>query len=103
MNRGELSIIVIVPCRPNYLHMERLNHDVLRHIVSFLDPEDVVRLGRTCRHMYAEMPQVILTTELWKGPDFYIFGPRRGHWAPELYFDGPILPSIVKELQLSVV
>ena len=83
--------------------MERLKHDVLRYIVSFLDPKDVVRLRRTCRRMYAEMPQVILTTELWKGPDFKISGPRGGHWAPELYFDGPILPSMVKELQLSVV
>ena len=92
-----------MPCELSSLLMERLNHDVLRHIVSFLDPEDVVRLGRTCRHMYSQMPQVTLTTELWKGPDFRIFGPRGGHWVPELYFDGPILPSMVKELQLSVV
>ena len=83
--------------------MERLDGVVLRNIIKFLDPEDVVRLGRTSRHMHSMMPQVILTTELWKGPDFHIFGPSRGHWAPELYFDGPILPSIVIELQASVV
>ena len=83
--------------------MERLDSVVLRNIIKFLDPEDVVRLGRTSRHMHAMMPQVNLTTELWKGPDFHIFGPRGGHWAPELYFDGPILPSMVIELQVSVV
>ena len=83
--------------------MERLDDVVLRNIIKFLHPEDVVRLGRTSRHMHAMMPQVILTTELWKGPDFHIFGPGGGHWVPELYFDGPILRSIVKELQVSVV
>lgn len=83
--------------------MERLDALVLQHIASFLDPEDIVRLGRTCRHIHAVMPRVILTTELWKGADFNITGPRGGHWAPELYFDGPILPSMVKELQLSAV
>ena len=83
--------------------MEQLDAVVLRRIVGFLDPEDIVRLGRTCRRMYAMMPQVILTTELWKGEDFKISGPVGGHWAPELYFDGPTLPSMVKELQLSVV
>ena len=82
--------------------MERLDSVVLRNIIKFLDPEDVVRLGRTSRHMHAMMPQVILTTELWTGPDFHIFGPGGGHWAPELYFDGPILLSTVVELQASV-
>ena len=82
--------------------MERLDSVVLQNIIKFLDPEDVVRLGRTSRHMHAMMPQVILTTELWKGPDFHIFGPSGGHWAPELYFDGPILLSTVFELQASV-
>lgn len=83
--------------------MERFDNVVLRNIIKFLDPEDVVRLGRTSRHMHAMMPQVVRTTELWKGPDFHIFGPRRGHWAPELYFDGPILPGMVIELEVSVV
>ena len=83
--------------------MERLDGVVLRNIIKFLDPEDVVRWGRTSRHMHAMLPEVVLTTELWKGPDFHIFGPRGGHWAPELYFDGPILHSTVIELQLSVV
>ena len=82
--------------------MERLEGVVLRNIIKFLDPEDVVRLGRTSRHMHRMMSEV-LTTELWKGPDFRIFGPGGGHWAPELYFDGPILRSTVMELQLSVV
>ena len=49
------------------------------------------------------LPEVIVTNDLWKGDDFYIFGPRSGHWAPELYFDGPILPSKVIELNMSVV
>lgn len=87
--------------------MERFDNVVLRNIIKFLDPEDVVRLGRTSRHMHAMMPQVVRTTELWKGPDFHIFGPSGGHtyihWAPELYFDGPILPGMVIELEVSVV
>lgn len=83
--------------------MERLDSVVLRNIIKFLDPEDVVRLGRTSRHMHAMMPRVILKTELWKGPDFHIFGPRGGHWAPELYFDGPKLSSMVIKLQVSVL
>ncbi|KAL9956171.1 hypothetical protein ACROYT_G037613 [Oculina patagonica] len=65
--------------------------------------QDIVRLGRTSRRMHAMIPEVTLATELWKGPDFKISGPNDGHSAPELYFDGPILPSTVKDLQLSVV
>ncbi|KAJ7380039.1 hypothetical protein OS493_010746 [Desmophyllum pertusum] len=79
--------------------MEQLDDLVLRHITSFLDPEDIVRLGRTSRRMYSLMPRVILTTELWKGNDFHMSGP----WEPELYFDGPLLPSTVQELNMDVV
>ena len=82
--------------------MEKLHPLVLQRIVGFLHPADIVRLGRTSRRMHAMMPEVILITELWKGPDFDISGSSVGHSVPQLYFDGPILPSTVKDLQLSV-
>ena len=83
--------------------MERLHIPLLHRIISFLHPEDIVRLGRTSRRMHAMMPQVTLISELWKGPDFDKSGPSCGHCPPEVYFDGPILTSTVKDMQLSVV
>ena len=83
--------------------MERLRIPLLNRIISFLHPEDIVRLGRTSRRMHAMMPEVTLITELWKGPDFDISSPNCGHCHPKLYFDGPILPSNVKDMELSVV
>ena len=55
--------------RADYSFIERLDDLSLSHITSFLDPEDIVRLGRTSRRMYSLMPRVILTTEEWKGED----------------------------------
>ena len=52
--------------------------------------------------MYSVMPRVVLATEEWKGEDFEIDGPRRGHWCPELYFDTAELSSTVTKLSLSV-
>ena len=49
------------------------------------------------------MPDVSLITELWKGPEFDSSKSCGEHSHPELYFDGPILPSTVKDMQLSVV
>ena len=83
--------------------MERLHIPLLHRIISFLHPEDIVRLGRTSRRMHAMVPQVTLISELWKGPDFGISSPSCGHCHPELYFDAPILPSAVKDMQFSVV
>lgn len=83
--------------------MERLCIPLLHRIISFLHPEDIVRLGRTSRRMHAMMPEVTLITELWKGPDFDISSRSCGHSHPELYFDGPILLSTVKDMELSVV
>ena len=80
--------------------MERLHIPLLHRIISFLHPEDIVRLGRTSRRMHAMMPEVTVITELWKGPEF---DSSEHHCHPELYFDGPILPSSVKDMQLSVV
>ncbi|KAJ7362035.1 hypothetical protein OS493_013123 [Desmophyllum pertusum] len=82
--------------------LEILDDLSLSHIASFLDPEDIVRLGRTSRRMHSLMPRVMA----WKGEDFSIFGPGGGHWAPTapgFYFDGPILPSTVQELNMDVV
>ena len=83
--------------------MERLDDLALRHIAAFLNPEDIVNLGRTCKRMHSVMPQVVLYDEEWRGEDFKIDGPRDGHFWPELYFDGPALSSTVKKLSLSVI
>lgn len=83
--------------------MERLDDLALRRIAAFLNPEDIVNLGRTCKRMYSVMPQVVLYDEEWPGEDFEIDGPQRGHFCPELYFDGPALSSTVKKLSLSVI
>lgn len=81
--------------------MERLDDLALRRISAFLNPEDIVNLGRTCKRMHSVMPQVVLNDEEWRGEDFEIYGPR-GRFCPELYFDGPALSSTVKKLSLSV-
>lgn len=83
--------------------MERLHIPLLHRIIGFLHPEDIVRLGRTSRRMHAMMPEVTLITELWKGPSFNMSSASCGHCHRELYFDGPTLPSTVKDMQLSVV
>ena len=73
----------------------------LIHITRFLDPEDIVRFGRTCRRIYSLMPRIIPTTEVWKGKDFFVSGP---YICPnELYFDGPVLSGSVKKLDMSVL
>ena len=83
--------------------MELLDELVLRHIASFLDPKDIVCLHRTCRRMHTMLPEVVVTEYQWKGEDFHIFGPRGGHWAPEHYFDGPVLPGNAIKLESSVL
>ena len=83
--------------------MELLDELVLRHIASFLDPKDIVCLHRTCRRMLTMLPEVVVTEYQWKGEDFHIFGPRGGHWAPEHYFDGPVLPGNAIKLESSVL
>ncbi len=72
---------------------------VLSHVADLLCPEDIARLSQTCHRLHSVLPHFMII----HGEDFEIRGPRSGHWAPELYFDGPILPSIVKKLSLSVV
>ena len=84
--------------------MEQFDELVLWHIASFLGPEDIVRLRRTCRRMYIMLPEVVLTNDLWKGDDFYIYGGRAGEkYSAEWYFDGPILPGKVIELNMLAV
>lgn len=81
--------------------LEELDDLALIHITRFLDPEDIVRLGRTCRRIHSLMPQIIPTNEEWKGKDFFVSGP---YICPdELYFDGPVLSGSVKKLAMSVL
>ena len=80
--------------------LEELDDLALIPITRFLDPEDIVRLGKTCRRIHSLMPQIIPTEEEWKGEDFSVSGP---YICPdELYFDGPVLSSSVKKLAMSV-
>ena len=81
--------------------LELLDDLALIHITRFLDPEDIVRLGRTSRRIHSLMPQIIPTNEEWKGKDFFVSGP---YICPnELYFDGPVLSGSVKKLAMSVL
>lgn len=80
--------------------LEELDDLALIHITRFLDPEDIVRLGRTCRRIHSLVPRIIPFTQEWKGKDFHVSGP---YVCPdELYFDGPVLSGSVKKLAMSV-
>ncbi len=70
---------------------------VLSHVADLLCPEDVARLSQTCHRLHSVLPHFMVI----HGEDFEIPGPYSA--PPELYFDGPILPSTVKKLSLSVV
>lgn len=79
--------------------LEGLDDLALIHITRFLDPEDIVRLGRTSRRMRS-LTRVIPTTEEWKGKNFRVSGP---YFCPEeLYFDSPVLSGSIKKLAMSV-
>ena len=71
---------------------------MLLHLADFLDPEDTTRLAQTCRRLHSVLPRYVVMF----GKDFDIYGPSGGHWAPELYFDGPPLTSTVKKLTMSL-
>ncbi len=70
------------------------------HVADFLCPEDIAKLSQTCHRLYSVLPH--FSIDVLCGEDFIIRGPPRPHWAPELYFDGPPLHSIIKKLSLSV-
>lgn len=82
--------------------MESLPELALLHIARFLFPEDIVRLGRTCKRLHSVMPRVEVVNEEWLGDDFHINGPPGGDFRPDLYFDAPELSSTVTKLSLSV-
>ena len=71
---------------------------VVLRIVDFLGPEDTTRLGMTCRRLHDLLPKFLVM----KGEDFSIHGPGGGHWAPELYFDGPVLHRPVRTLSVCI-
>ena len=80
--------------------MEVLDDLVLINITRFLEPKDIVRLGRTSRRMHSLMPRLVFSNEKWTGEDFRIYGTK-GRCCPELYFDRPELPGGVT-MSLSV-
>lgn len=71
---------------------------VVLRITDYLQPEETARLGQTCKRLHSIVPKFLVMT----GGDFQIDGPRGGHWAPELYFEGPPLSRPVRKLSLSV-
>lgn len=81
--------------------LESLDDLALVHITRFLEPEDIVRLGRTSRRMHSLMPRVIPTTQKWKGENFHVNAPVV--CPHELYFDGPVLSSSIKKLTISLL
>ena len=80
--------------------METLDELAIIHIARFLHPEDIVRLGRTCKRLHSVLPAVELVEEEWLGEQFQIDGPY--HCRPELYFDAPVLSTTVMKLSMSV-
>ena len=82
--------------------MEKLDDLALLHIARFLNPEDIVNLGRSCKRLHSVMPRITMADEKWLGDDFHIVGPGGGHFCPEKYFDTSELCSSVKKLTLSV-
>ena len=82
--------------------MESLDELALIHIARFLHPEDIVRLGRTCKRLHSVLPRVELVEEEWLGEEFHVSGPHHGHFSPEVYFDAPVLSSTVMKLSMSV-
>ena len=79
-------------------HLDELPDLVLSHMADFLGPEDTTRLAQTCHHLHSILPRYLVM----RGDDFTIHGPSGGHWAPELYFDGPPLADSVKKLTMSL-
>ena len=71
---------------------------VLLRIADYLAPEDIVHLAQTCRRAYSVLPRFLLI----RGNDFTVRGPPGGHWAPELYFDGPKLNKSIRKLTVSL-
>lgn len=78
--------------------MEDLPELVHMQIASFLSPEDTQALALTCKRIQSVLPRYLII----KGPDFHIYGPSGGHFAPEPYFIGPILKGPVKNLAISL-
>ncbi len=79
-------------------NFEDLPNLVWCHVADFLCPEDIAKLSQTCHRLHSVLPHFLIL----RGEDFKIYGPNGGHWAPEFYFNGPLLHSIVKKLSLSV-
>ncbi|XP_028408790.1 uncharacterized protein LOC114531355 [Dendronephthya gigantea] len=78
--------------------MDNLPELVLLEIVKYLSPEECVRLSRTCKRLNQILPRFVR----FSGKPFKIKGPSGGHWAPEKYFDGPVLEKKVKGMRASV-
>ena len=71
---------------------------VYLRVAAYLTPEETQALALTCKRLSSVVPRFLVI----KGKDFRIYGPSGGHFAPELYFEGPRLTGPVKKLFISL-
>ena len=71
---------------------------VLRKILEFLPPIDIIRLSQTCKKLRQSLPFYFIIT----GQDFVKSGPRWGHFCPERWFDGPKLIKHIEHINISM-
>ena len=67
--------------------ISQLPEVVLLRIAKYLTPDSLCKWSMTCRRLYKVLPHFLVM----RGDDFHIYGPSGGHWAPEPYFEGPVL------------
>ena len=82
------------------MSLETLPELVVHRICQFLCVNDLGRFKQTCRRLHAILPK--LQKLVIKGENFDRFGPRSGHWCPEIWFNGPALPGRVRSITLSM-
>ena len=72
---------------------------VLLRIAKYLTPDSICKWSMTCRRLYRDLPRFLVM----RGDNFHIYGPNGDDWAPEPYFEGPVLTRKVRKLTLSVL
>ena len=73
-------------------------YPVLRKILEFLPPIDIISLSQTCKKLRQSLPFYFIIT----GQDFKKRGPHWGHFCPEKWFDGPKLNKYVEDINISM-
>ena len=73
-------------------------YPVLKKVLEFLPPIDVIHLSQTCKKLNQSLPFYFIIT----GQDFEKSGPRAGHFCPERWFDGPKLSKYIENIMISM-